>query len=231
VSFVNGGNDGWAVGDGGTIVAFAAAPVLTPTDGATQHATEGAAMNNAILGTFTDSNTAAAASDFAATTCWNDTGTPPPNNDCTTTTVSGSNGSFTVIGSHTFPEEGSYTAVTSISGADGDTSVNTPVTVADATLNATGTKVTFKTGKAFTKQVANFTDHDPAGTTSDYSATINWGDGTPSSGGLIAPNGMGGWSVTGSHKYARPSNGYSVHITINDGGGASTTTTSVIKAN
>jgi hypothetical protein len=78
--------------------------------------------------------------------------------------------------------------------------------------------------------VANFTDADPAGTTSDYMVTINWGDGTPTSSGLIAPNGTGGWSVTGSHKYAKPSNGYSMTVTINDDGGAQKSTTSVLKA-
>ena len=148
-------------------ISYIVAAVLTPTNGSTQHATEGAAMNNATLGMLTDSNTSAQASDFTATTCWNDAGTPPRNNDCTTTTVSGSNGSFSVSGSHAFPEEGSYGAVTTVSGSDGSATINTPVTVADANLSATGIKVTFKAGKAFTKQVANFKDVDPAGTTSD----------------------------------------------------------------
>jgi hypothetical protein len=40
---------------------------------------------------------------------------------------------------------------------------------------------------------------------------------------------MGGWSVTGSHKYAKPGAGYSVAVTIHDSGGAQASTTSVIK--
>jgi hypothetical protein len=206
------------------------APVLTPTDGSLHHATEGAAMNNATLGTFTDSNTSAVASDFTATVCWNDGGTPPPNNDCGPATVSGSNGSFTVTGSHTFPEEGSYTAATSVTGADGSVTLHMAASVADAALSATGVKATMNANKTQTKVLANFKDADPAGTTSDYSATINWGD-TVSTGGLIAPNGLGGWSVTGSHKYAKPGNGYSVTVTITDSGGAQTSTVSVIKVN
>jgi hypothetical protein len=205
--------------------------VLTPTDGATHNATEGAAMNNATLGTFTDSNTSTLASDFTATVCWNDQGTPPPNNDCGPATISGGNGSFTVTGSHTFAEEGTYTAVTSVSGTDGSVTLHMPVTVADAALTATGVKATMNSGKTQTKVVANFKDADPGGTTSDYSATINWGDGTPTVGGLIAPNGMGGWSVSGSHKYAKPGNGYSVTVSIQDNGGAHTSTVSVIKVN
>jgi Glycine rich protein len=206
-------------------------PVLTPTDGSTHNATEGAAMNNATLGTFTDSNTAAVASDFTATVCWNDAGTPPPNNDCGSATVSGSNGSFTVTGSHTFPEEGSYTAATSVTGADGSVTLHMAASVTDAALSATGVKASMSSGKSQTKVVANFKDADPAGTTSDYSAMINWGDGTSTVGGLIAPNGMGGWSVTGSHKYAKPGAGYSVAVTIHDNGGAQTSTVSVIKVN
>lgn len=220
--------DGVRSGDGLITVTYSA---LQGNDGVTQHAVEGAAMNNATLGTFTDSNTSMVAGDFTATTCWNDSGTPPPNNDCATTTVSGSNGSFTVSGSHTFPEEGSFTAVTSVGGADGSVTLHMPAVVTDAALSATGVKATMNAGKSQTKLVANFKDADPAGTTSDYSATINWGDGTSTTGGLIAPNGTGGWSVTGSHKYAKPGNGYSVSVTIHDSGGAQASTVSVIKVN
>ena len=222
-------NDGIRAGDG--LITITYSVVLTPTDGVNHHATEGAAMNNATLGTFTDSNTSAVASDFTATVCWNDGGTPPPNNDCGSATVSGSNGSFTVTGSHTFPEEGSYTASTSVTGADGSVTLHMPVNVADAALSATGVKASMSSGKSQTKVVANFKDADPAGTTSDFSATINWGDGTATTGGLIKPNGLGGWSVTGSHKYAKPGNGYSVTVTIHDSGGAQTSTVSVIKVN
>jgi hypothetical protein len=204
-------------------------------DGSTHNAVEGTAMNNATLGTFTDPNTSAAASDFTATVCWNDGGTPPPNNDCGPATVSGSNGSFTVTGSHTFAEEGSstpsYIPSTSVTGADGSVTLNMPVNVTDAALSATGVKASMSAGKSQTKVVANFKDADPGGTTSDYSATINWGDLTSTTGGLIAPNGSGGWSVTGAHKYAKPGNGYSVTVTITDSGGAHTSTVSVIKVN
>src|SRR5438045_784056 len=52
--------------------------------------------------------------------------------------------------------------------------------------------------------VASFTDTgNPTGAAEDaddYSATINWGDGT-SSAGTIVNNGNGTWSVRGSHTY------------------------------
>jgi large repetitive protein len=128
-------------------------------------------------------------------------------------------------------EEGSYTAVTTVTGNDGTTTLHMPALVTDAALSATGVKASMSAGKSQTKVVANFKDADPAGTTSDYSATINWGDGTPTVAGLIAPNGMGGWSVTGSHKYAKLVAGYSVAVTIHDSGGAQASTTSVIKVN
>ena len=48
--------------------------------------------------------------------------------------------------------------------------------------------------------VATVTDPDPASTASEYSATIDWGDGTSSAGTLSGPTG-GPFTVTGSHTY------------------------------
>ena len=48
-----------------------------------------------------------------------------------------------------------------------------------------------------------FTDADPDGVASDYAATIDWGDGSFTSAGTIVANAQGGFSVTGSHTYAK----------------------------
>jgi len=57
--------------------------------------------------------------------------------------------------------------------------------------------------QAFSGSTASFTDADPNGVVTDYSATINWGDGSPTSVGAITGGpGHGPYTVSGSHAYA-----------------------------
>ena len=67
---------------------------------------------NGTVATFTDTNTATASSAFSATIDWGDTTT-------STGTVSGSAGSFSVSGTHTYALPGQYTVTTTITGPGG----------------------------------------------------------------------------------------------------------------
>ena len=63
--------------------------------------------------------------------------------------------------------------------------------------------------------VATFSDLDGQTSASDYSATIDWGDGTPESAGIItSPDGVH-FTVSGSHLYSLNSV-YTVTVTIYD---------------
>src|SRR5262249_29468632 len=64
------------------------------------HATEGIRYDGAVT-TFTDGNTQDTAANFTATISWGDSTSSPG-------TVSGSAGHFTVLGQHTYVEEGNY---------------------------------------------------------------------------------------------------------------------------
>ncbi len=76
-------------------------------------------------------------------------------------------------------------------------------------------------GVQFSGNVATFTDADPAGTPSDYTATIDWGDGSTSAGTIgAAPS--GGFAVGGSHTYANVGT-YPTSVTITDVGDATAT--------
>jgi uncharacterized protein (TIGR03118 family) len=190
--------------------------VIFPT-ATTIRPTEGAAFSGAVAA-FADSN---GTGTYSATINWGDSTTTAG-----TVTSTGAGG-LLVTGTHTYAEENAAAlpvTVTLTDTADVTTAMaNSTVLVADAPL--TGTPVTFAptTGTPFTGSVATFTDADPAGTASDYTATINWGDGSPTSAGVIS--GTGPFTVTGTHTYFVAGT-KTVTVTINDVGGASTVVTS-----
>ena len=82
-----------------------------------------------------------------------------------------------------------------------------------------------ETGKTFNNlPVANFTDTDTAALPSQFSATINWGDGTPLGTGVVTGSG-GSYSVTGTHTYAADGTYGPVVVNISDTLGATATVT------
>src|SRR5262249_29971659 len=74
------------------------------------------------------------------------------------------------------------------------------------------------TGRQFSGQVATFSDLDPNGVVTDYTATINWGDGHQSV-GTITPDGHGGFAVSGSNTFAHAGQ-FEATINVQDFGGS-----------
>jgi hypothetical protein len=99
-------------------------------------------------------------------------------------------------------------------------------TVADAPLQATGGQLKL-TGQGLSGVLATFTDADPGGTLSDYSATIDWGDGTTSGGVIGSSNGV--FTVSGSHTYGHGPKPDMIRITIKDAGGSTVTVVAEIR--
>ncbi len=139
-------------------------------------------------------------------------------------TISGSS----VSGTHTYTEAGTFQAIPTGSGEVTVTGPNCPGTVhdpleadvADAPLTANSLTFNATATQQFAGPVATFTDADPLGGISDYSATIDWGDGTTSSPAdgqpvTISVNPGGGFAVNGTHTYATPGS-YSVDVNITD---------------
>src|SRR5208337_2166502 len=95
-------------------------------------------------------------------------------------------------------------------------------------VKVNGDRLTTSPGVMFTGPVASFAINDPARVPASYTATINWGDGTTST-GTIRANTSGGYDVVGSHLYpyvppstTPPANvplstTYSVTVTLTDG--------------
>ena len=196
---------------------------LTDTSSTTTPAaTEGASTGTLTVATFTDANPGDHHADMTATIHWGD-------NSTSTGTVTFSGGTYSVSGSRTYADEGSFPVTVDISDDGGSTLTGigkSTVTVADATLAATGATIAATVGATFNGAVATFTDANPSAAPGDFSATIDWGDGVTTS-GTIGPH-SGGFTIGGTHTYSQPGNNRTLTVTISDIGGANTTTTSVV---
>ncbi|HEV3343343.1 MAG TPA: DUF4214 domain-containing protein [Pirellulales bacterium] len=185
----------------------------------TGSSTEAATFSGTVA-TFTDTTYAGnLPADFSASIDWGD-GT------ISAGTVSGSAGSFTVSGSHVYAEEGTKTATVVLSDDAPGTATGTAtamIDVADASLTATGTAVSSVEFTTFSGLVAAFTDADPNGTASDYTATIAWGDGTTTAGTVASA--AGHFAVGGSHAYAEDGS-YTIKVHVADVGGSTATANS-----
>jgi hypothetical protein len=187
--------------------------------GTTFSATEGASYSGKVA-TFDDPDTSATASEYSATIDWGD-GSPTSSG-----TISGSGGSFQVDGTHTYEEEGTYDVTVVITDVDNTSNTDTAhstANVADAPLHsqcaAPATSL-----KAYAGPTATFTDEDPNGTSSDYTATIDWGDSSTSSGTVSPGSGSGPYTVSGTHTYSATGT-YTITTTIDDAGGSQTVAT------
>ena len=182
---------------------------LTDADGATATTTSTVVVGDVYAGKvsnlaagFSDSATNALASNFTATITWGDGNSSPG-------TVTGSNGAFNVQGSHTYAVDsfdqpgGVYQVTVTITDDDGDTLTTTQsVTVVRPPISLVVGSVEATPGVAFSNvEVANFTVPEVSDTASEFSAAINWGDGTPldTTGVIVGSAGM--YHVLGSHTY------------------------------
>jgi hypothetical protein len=129
-------------------------------------------------------------------------------------------------GSHTYTQEGTYKVTVQIADSGGSTAVvSDSAIVADAPPTASPINFTVLENHIFTTAVASFSEvfsgvPEPS---TDYTATIDWGDGTPPSLGVITDQ-PGGHEVVGQHNYidSRVNGGsgiFNVTVTIHDDGG------------
>jgi hypothetical protein len=72
----------------------------------------------------------------------------------------------------------------------------------DASVTPAGTTFFATEGKSSTPVAATFISQDSNPVASDYTAIINWGDGTTPTAGTITSGGAGHFSVSGTHTYA-----------------------------
>jgi len=160
---------------------------------ATFNATEGTEFDGAVA-TFHDSNTASQGTGFTANINWGD-------GIDSVGTVSGSNGTFTVSGIHNYAEDGSFTAQVTLTDTPGTVTAtaNSTADVANAGLTVTAVSVTAIEGQTFSGTMATFTDASTGDAATQFAATINWGDGTSSTGSVTGSAGT--FTVAATHAY------------------------------
>ena len=195
--------------------------------GAAVSAVEGAAFNGTVA-SVVDPNTGTPASGLTARIDWGD-GSPTSTGTATATGPPLS-GTFAIGGSHTYAHNGSYIVTTTVIDALTSFTLGTTTstaTVADAPITAAGTTLSGVEESPVTSVVANFHDTNLLGSASNFTATIDWGDGTPATAGTIGGAG-GNYTVTGTHTYATavPSGTYTITVHILGDGGATATATS-----
>ncbi len=183
-------------------------------------ATEGQQFSGGVAA-FTATSPSAAASDFSATIDWGD-GTTTSG-----TVTAGDAGGFLVTGSHLYAEEGAQNvSVTIHDNSSNAVTAHDAVAVTDAPLFGAGTHFLSAPGQTrHGVTVGSFIDTGGGEPVANYSATIDWGDGTTSAGTITALGG-GVFRVSGDHTYSHPGV-YSVNVSVADEGGATTTIHSV----
>ena len=203
--------------DGGSTATATSSTLMLSGQGTTVSATEGTAFTGA-LATFTSNDTSLAAGDFTATIDWGEGTT-------STGSVSGSAGSFSVLGTHTYSEESTEAIHVTVAANSGQSiTLASSATVADAPLAAAGASLKVARNDSMAVTVATFTDAGGAEAATNYTARIDWGDGSATSTGTISSSGSG-FSISGSHAYQKPGR-HTVTVTMNDEGGSTAVATS-----
>lgn len=180
-------------------------------------AVEGSVFTGAVA-SMTDSGTDGTSADYSASIAWGD-GLSSPG-----TIVSNGQGGFSILGTHTYAEEGNYSVSANLADVGGSTTTATGTArVTDAALHLSVPPFTVTLGQPITNAlVGTFTDDDPGSNPADYSATVTWGDGEVDTGAITANGNT--FNVTASKVDPFSSSGSStVSVTVTDTDGGNTT--------
>ena len=196
--------------------------VLTAV-GANVGSVEGASSGTVTVANFTDADTGAQTSDYTATITWQ-TGVTSPG-----TFVHNLDGSFSVQGTHTYAEAGSYPIGVSIVDGAGTYTTSSTATVSDAALTV-GTLTSTVATEGVPFSVFHFTDAAGAyANIADYTAVVTLPNSNTmpltstatANEGEIVPSGDG-FDVRLSSIFAAMSNSPATYaVTVSDSGGAS----------
>jgi streptogramin lyase len=150
-----------------------------------------------IVATFSDENPFATTADFRATIIWGDGHTSTG----TILAPISPNTFFSVSGTNTYATSGTFKPQVTIQDVGGST--DTAISTIAVAFPATGNVINPVEGLAFSGLVASFSDPQTTGQVGQYSAMIDWGDGsTNNPPGTVTYTGGAAFTVSGSHTYA-----------------------------
>jgi hypothetical protein len=196
--------------------------------------TEGTSTGNLTVATFLTNAANPQASQYTATVNWGD-GTSSTITSAGGGIVSNGGGSFSVIASHTYNEEGTalpFSVTVNGPNSLSDNQSATTGTIADAALTGTSEVANGTQGQPLNNAlVAQFTDTDPNNeAATNYSATITWtdsGGGTHVTSGSIVGIGGNVFQVFGTSPFSYAAGGsFAISVVVSDVGGASKTISS-----
>lgn len=189
---------------------------------------QGANIGNQVVAQFTDPAADALAAGDTAEIYWGDN-----SKSAGTITYDAATGLYSVLGSHVYAQGGSYSIGVMLNTPDGPVplpqasaavAANSP---AQMTAGRSWTLMPIVGEAAGTEGIVTFSDsvHLPA---SDYSAEINWGDGSSSAGTISSDPISWTFEVSGKHDYAQPGADQIVVTILRNGAVAGTLATTAI---
>ena len=122
-----------------------------------------------------------------------------------------------MIGTHAYARAGVYSITVRIVSGGVATNVITNAKIDLAVIATRGLAATATIKQAAPLTLATFRDADRTAKVGQFTAMIDWGDGSTST-GAIASDGHGAFLVTGSHAYPHTGK-YAARVTIADGAG------------
>ena len=200
-------------------------PAVVGTGGYTFTATEALPSANETVATFTDPGGAAPIGQYSASINWGDSVVSP--GTITYNTVSQV---FTVSGQHTYEQAGSLPiSVTITHQVAPATTVTSNATIAYQPIQATGgiTATAVEYTSFGPQTLATFTDLVPSDSPSNFSASINWGDGSASAGTITPSAVAGNYTVAGSHTFTQTGS-FKVAVTVHHTGASDVTVQDVV---
>ncbi len=157
---------------------------------------------------------------------WGDGSLPETLTAANLTSIGTPNGVvWTINAAHTYAEEGTYAYAVTVNDVDGAAAiVSGSAVVADVPLTVTAVVPPTTIAEGFTvlsaANILDFSDANPNATPGEFTTTVDWGDGTPLSTGVVNQFGPGSFFVTtGGHIYTEAGS-YTIKVTVKDQGGA-----------
>lgn len=189
--------------------------------------TEGSDTGSQVVAQFTSPANDRLAAGDTASIYWGDN-----SSSVGTITYNAGTGVYSVTGSHTYSEGGSYTVNVQLSTPNGTvilpdaTATITPTTVPHLTPGQS-IPLTATVGQPVFQDLVSFTDSEHL-LPGDYSAEINWGDGSSSAGQIGFNNLLWSFTVFGNHAYAQTGTDQITVTVVRNGTTAGTLTATAV---